>query len=114
MVHENLTLAVNSAASIGCCVVNTGSEDIMQGKRHIVLGVICQLICRDLVDTITLNKHGELLALLHDGGNAEDLAAMKPEELLMRWVNYHLHLVGCDSRITNFNSDLADSVVYAH
>nr|CAX82387.1 Lymphocyte cytosolic protein 1 [Schistosoma japonicum] len=113
-VHENLTLAVNSAASIGCCVVNTGPEDIMQGKRHIVLGLIWQLIRRGLVDTITLNKHGELLALLHDGENAEDLAAMKPEELLMRWVNYHLHRAGCDRRITNFNSDLADSVVYAH
>ncbi|CAH8540699.1 unnamed protein product [Heterobilharzia americana] len=113
-VHENLTLAVNSAASIGCCVVNTGPEDIMQGKRHIVLGLIWQLIRRGLVDTITLNKHGELLALLHDGETAEDLAALKPEEILMRWVNFHLHRAGCDRRITNFNSDLADSVVYAY
>ncbi|CAH8559630.1 unnamed protein product [Schistosoma bovis] len=113
-VHENLTLAVNSAASIGCCVVNTGPEDIMQGKRHIVLGLIWQLIRRGLIDTITLNRHKELIALLHDGETAEDLSTLKPEELLMRWVNYHLHRAGCDRRITNFNSDLADSVVYAH
>ncbi|CAH8508882.1 unnamed protein product [Schistosoma turkestanicum] len=113
-VHENLTLAVNSAASIGCCVVNTGPEDIMQGKRHIVLGLIWQLIRRGVVDTITLNKHKELIALLHDGETAEDLARLKPEELLMRWVNYHLLRAGCDRRITNLNTDLADSVVYSH
>ena len=30
--HENLTLAVNSAGSIGCTTVNIGPEDLSAGK----------------------------------------------------------------------------------
>ncbi|VDN09651.1 unnamed protein product [Dibothriocephalus latus] len=111
--NENLTLVINSAAAIGCCVVNIGPEDILQGKRHLVLGLIWQLIRKAIVDTITLAQHNELAALLLPGETLEELSALKPEELLMRWVNFHLTNAGSDRRITNFHSDINDSVIYA-
>nr|VZI36664.1 unnamed protein product [Spirometra erinaceieuropaei] len=111
--NENLTLVINSAAAIGCCVVNIGPEDILQGKRHLVLGLIWQLIRKAIVDTITLSQHTELAALLLPGETLEELSALKPEELLMRWVNFHLANAGSDRRLTNFHSDINDSVIYA-
>ena len=43
-IHENLTLALNSASSIGCGIVNIGPEDILSGTPHLVLGLLWQLI----------------------------------------------------------------------
>ena len=43
-VHENLTLALNSASSIGCNIVNIGPEDLRLGKPHLVLGLLWQII----------------------------------------------------------------------
>ena len=43
-IHENQTLAVNSAQSIGCNIVNLGAEDLQKGKPHLVLGLLWQII----------------------------------------------------------------------
>jgi hypothetical protein len=42
--HENLTLAVRSAQSIGCCIVNIGPDDLYEGREHLVLGLVWQVI----------------------------------------------------------------------
>jgi len=42
--HENLTLALNSAQAIGCNIVNIGPEDLHAGKEHLVLGLMWQII----------------------------------------------------------------------
>jgi plastin-3 len=41
---ENLTLALNSAQSIGCNVVNIDAHDLVKGKQHLVLGLLWQII----------------------------------------------------------------------
>ena len=41
---ENHNLAINSASSIGCNITNIGHMDIEQGKPHLVLGLIWQII----------------------------------------------------------------------
>lgn len=41
---ENLTLALASAQSIGCNIVNIGPEDLYAGKPHLVLGLLWQII----------------------------------------------------------------------
>ncbi|XP_022782444.1 plastin-3-like [Stylophora pistillata] len=43
-IHENMTLALNSARSIGCNIVNIGAEDLEKGKPHLVLGLLWQII----------------------------------------------------------------------
>lgn len=42
--HENLTLALNSAQSIGCNIVNIGADDLEKGKPHLSLGLLWQII----------------------------------------------------------------------
>ena len=46
-----------------------------------------------------------LIALLRDGESLEDLMKLSPEELLLRWANYHLEESGC-GKINNFSSDI--------
>ncbi|KAL3317597.1 phospholipid scramblase 1, partial [Cichlidogyrus casuarinus] len=113
-VNTNLTLAINSAASIGCCVTNVGPTDIQEQRKHIILGLIWQLIRKCIVDSVTLAKHGELAALLRDGETLDDLSKLKPEELLMRWVNFQLERAGCNRRMKNFNDDIHDSEIYSY
>lgn len=43
-IHENQTLVINSAASIGCHITNIGPEDLANGKVHLVLGLLWQVI----------------------------------------------------------------------
>ena len=41
---ENQNLALNSAAAIGCNIVNIGPEDLTSGKPHLTLGLLWQVI----------------------------------------------------------------------
>jgi hypothetical protein len=43
-IHENQTLAINSAKSIGCNVINIGPQDLIDGIPHLVLGIVWQII----------------------------------------------------------------------
>ena len=44
LILENQTLVVNSAAAIGCNIVNIGPEDLSEGKKHLVMGLLWQII----------------------------------------------------------------------
>ncbi|XP_008326015.1 plastin-2 [Cynoglossus semilaevis] len=110
-IQENLNLALNSASAIGCHVVNIGAEDLKEGRQHLVLGLLWQVIKIGLFADIELTKNEALIALLRDGESLEDLMKLSPEELLLRWVNYHLEEAGC-GKINNFSSDIKDSKAY--
>ncbi|XP_076472201.1 plastin-3-like isoform X1 [Babylonia areolata] len=112
--HENLTLAVNSASSIGCTTVNIGPEDLDCCKVHLVLGLLWQIIRIGLLSDINLAHHPGLVALLREGETIEDLIRLSPEQILLRWVNYHLENAGVDRRISNFSEDISDSEAYTY
>lgn len=113
-IHENLTLGVNSASSIGCNIINIGPEDLRAGKPHLVLGLLWQVIRIGLLSDINLQDHPNLANLLREGESLEQLRALSPEEILIRWVNYHLERSNCGRQISNFTSDIKDSIVYIH
>uniref|UniRef100_A0A8C7THN0 Lymphocyte cytosolic protein 1 (L-plastin) n=1 Tax=Oncorhynchus mykiss TaxID=8022 RepID=A0A8C7THN0_ONCMY len=131
-IQENLNLALNSASAIGCHVVNIGAEDLKEGRQHLVLGLLWQVIKIGLFADIEISRNEgclyiystvhhlisvalfdfmSLIALLRDGESLEDLMKLSPEELLLRWANYHLEEAGC-SKINNFSSDIKDSKAY--
>ncbi|KAG5843501.1 hypothetical protein ANANG_G00151600 [Anguilla anguilla] len=111
--QENLNLALNSASAIGCHVVNIGAQDLRDGKPHLVLGLLWQIIKIGLFADIELSRNEALAALLREGETLEDLMKLSPEELLLRWVNYHLEKAGWN-KINNFSSDIKDSKAYFH
>ncbi|XP_064313749.1 plastin-1 [Phalacrocorax carbo] len=112
-VSENLNLALNSASAIGCTVVNIGSQDLQEGKPHLVLGLLWQIIKVGLLADIEISRNEALITLLNEGEELDQLMKLSPEELLLRWVNYHLANAGWQ-KISNFSQDIKDSRAYYH
>ena len=109
---ENNNLLINTAKAIGLHVVNIGSQDLIEGRPHLVLGLVWQIIKRGLLGKINLQLHPELYRLLKTGETLEEFLALTAEEILVRWVNYHLKSAGHPTEIHNLSSDIKDSVAY--
>ncbi|KFV51448.1 Plastin-1, partial [Tyto alba] len=112
-ISENLNLALNSASAIGCTVVNIGSQDLQEGKPHLVLGLLWQIIKVGLFADIEISRNEALISLINEGEELDLLLKLSPEELLLRWVNYHLANAAWH-RISNFSQDIKDSRAYYH
>lgn len=112
--NENHTLCLNSAKAIGCTVVNIGTQDFIEGRRHLVLGVISQIIKIQLLADLNLKKTPQLLQLVDDSKDVEELMSLPPEKILLRWMNFHLKKSGYKKIVTNFSSDIKDGEAYAN
>ncbi|KAL3653250.1 Fimbrin-2 [Castilleja foliolosa] len=112
--NENHTLCLNSARAIGCTVVNIGTQDFIEGRRHLVLGVISQIIKIQLLADLSLKKTPQLVELVDDSEGVEELMSLTPEKILLRWMNFQLRKGGYSKTVTNFSSDVKDAEAYAH
>ncbi len=97
-IAENTNVAVAAARSIGCSVVNIGGQDISEGREHLILGLIRQIVQLGLLRKVDLNWHPELFRLCGSGESLEALRKMSPEQVLLRWINYHLAAAGTSRR----------------
>jgi len=110
---ENLNLAISAAKSIGLNVIGLNYDSIMDGKNYImVLGLMWQVVKIVVMHNIQLKHHPELIRLLNPGEQLSDLLKLSPEQLLLRWFNYHLKAANYDKKITNFSGDVKDSEKY--
>ncbi|KAL6945308.1 Fimbrin, actin-bundling protein [Hanseniaspora vineae] len=109
---ENANIVINSAKAIGCVVVNVHPEDIIEGKEHLILGLIWQIIRKGLLNKIDIQLHPELYRLLEDDETLEEFLRLAPEKILIRWFNYHLKQTGWERRVSNFSSDIKDGENY--
>lgn len=87
---ENNNIVIESAKGIGCSVVNIGSGDIIEVREHLILGLIWQIIRRGLLGKIDIKLHPELYRLLDEDETLEQFLRLPPEQILLRWFNYHL------------------------
>ncbi|KAF3342656.1 hypothetical protein VD0002_g1013 [Verticillium dahliae] len=109
---ENNNIVIESAKGIGCSVVNIGSGDIIEGREHLILGLIWQIIRRGLLGKIDIKLHPELYRLLEEDETLEQFLRLPPEQILLRWVNYHLKAANWPRRVNNFSSDIKDGENY--
>ncbi|KAF2072367.1 hypothetical protein CYY_006313 [Polysphondylium violaceum] len=127
-VIQNQNIVIKNATKVGCIIVNIGAQDLVNATPYLVLGVIWQIIKSGLLSMVNQNA-GEILEILfsdnedqeedqqeeHDQhDDKKDKDEHSAEEILMRWVNYHLERAGYDRKISNFSEDIQDSMVYAH
>ncbi|KAF2487304.1 calponin homology domain-containing protein [Neohortaea acidophila] len=109
---ENNNIVIESSKGIGCSVVNIGSGDIMEGREHLILGLIWQIIRRGLLGKIDIKLHPELYRLLEDGETLEQFLRLPPEQILLRWFNYHLKNAKWHRKVQNFSNDVKDGENY--
>ncbi|KAL9108557.1 MAG: hypothetical protein Q9227_006643 [Pyrenula ochraceoflavens] len=109
---ENNNIVINSAKGIGCSVVNIGSGDIIEVREHLILGLIWQIIRRGLLGKIDIKLHPELYRLLEDDETLDQFLRLPPEQILLRWFNYHLKNAKWNRRVTNFSTDVKDGENY--
>ncbi|KAB2057198.1 hypothetical protein ES319_A11G153200v1 [Gossypium barbadense] len=112
--NENHTLCLNSAKAIGCTVVNIGTQDFIEGRRHLVLGLISQIIKIQLLADLNLKKTPQLVELLDDSKDVEELMSLPPEKILLRWMNFQLKKSPYKKIVSNFSTDVKDAEAYAH
>ncbi|XP_056171479.1 fimbrin-5-like [Syzygium oleosum] len=112
--NENHTLCLNSAKAIGCTVVNIGTQDLVEARPHLVLGLISQIIKIQLLADLNLKKTPQLVELVDDSQDVEELLGLPPEKVLLKWMNFHLKKAGYDKQVTNFSSDVKDGEAYAY
>lgn len=120
-VNENLNLAINSAKGIGVRVTNVGAGDLREYKNPaLILGLMWQMVKMQLLSSINLTAHPELIRLLMEGETLEDFLKLSPENILKRWMNYHLREAAIEEgkdasqakQIRNFGGDVKDSEAY--
>lgn len=63
---------------------------------------------------LDLQHTPELMRLCEEGETLEDLKKLTPEQILIRWVNFHLNKAGQERRIKNLGKDLSDSFALYH
>ncbi|KNE96511.1 fimbrin [Puccinia striiformis f. sp. tritici PST-78] len=109
---ENNNIVISSAKAIGCSVVNVGASDIIDGREHLILGLIWQIIRRGLLSKIDIKLHPELYRLLDEGETLDEFLRLPPDQILLRWFNYHLKAAKWSRRVKNFSKDICDSENY--
>ncbi|XP_039027017.1 fimbrin-1-like [Hibiscus syriacus] len=113
--NENHTLCLNSAKAIGCTVVNIGTQDLVEGRPHLVLGLISQIIKIQLLADLNLKKTPQLVELVEDSNaDVEELMGLAPEKVLLKWMNFHLNKAGYEKIVANFSSDVKDGKAYTY
>ena len=87
--------------------------DLIEGRKHLVMGILWQIIKFGLLDDVSLDSCPELYRLLREGETLEQLLKLPAEQILLRRFNFHLEAAGSARRVSNFSSDVADSGVPA-
>jgi plastin-1 len=103
---ENLNLAIHSAASIGCVTTGVVPQLIVEQKEYLILALVWQVVRAWATRQIDLKQHPALIRLLHEGEELSSFLKLPPEEILLRWFNYHLANAKHPRKVTNFSSDV--------
>lgn len=109
--NAQISHILKAASNCGLVVVNLGSQDILCRKVDLVLGLVWQLMRAHLLQRVNLQSTPELIRLLDSGESIEALFKLNSEQLLLRWVNFHLNKAS-ESKVRNFTTDISSGKVY--
>ena len=89
-------------------VVGIDAQTFLDKTPHLMLGILWQLVRLVSMKSISLSDCPEIYRLLNDGEELNDLLKLKAEQILIRWMNFHLRAAG-QEEIANLGSHLKDS-----
>jgi plastin-1 len=87
---------------------------IRERREHIVMGLIWQVIRIYIFRNINLRYVPEIVLLKKEEEEPNTMYKLKPEEVLLRWMNYYLAKDGNKRVVKNFGKDVADGEAYGH
>lgn len=83
-----------------------GADCSMSADLLLVFSCSFSRVQIGLLSKISLKNNPNLAVLLREGESLADLLKLSPEQLLLRWFNYHLEQAGFGRRVNNFGSDI--------
>lgn len=92
--------------------MNMNAPLILERKEHIILGLVWQIIKIENVGKISLANNPFIIRLKYDNEDINDLLKLTPDQLLLRWFNWHLKNAGHNRVVNNFTSDINDGENY--
>lgn len=112
---ENLKLAINAAASIGCRIVNISASSIRDGKIHLIMGMIWQVMRIYLLERISIKNNPGIILLAEEGESAKDIMQLSGEKILVRWIRYELVQAGQTIQVKEISgSEFKDLIVLCY
>jgi len=104
------TGAIDAAKTLGVTIA-ISPEELSDGtnNQELVIEFVWQIIRAYIFDTSVVSQD-DLQRLLEPG---EKLALIKPEQIFIRWFNFHLNNHGHHRTVSNFTSDIKDAENYA-
>ena len=108
---ENQNVAIASAKAIGCQAVAIGPSDIESGNAKMLLGLVWQILKIDLLAKVNIQKTPEIFRLAKKDEDIPELKKLKPEEILLRWLNYQMDRAESTRHCANLGSDLRDGEI---
>ena len=105
--RENLNYFFAACSGI-IRVIGIDAQTFLDRTPHLMLAIIWQIVRLLSVKDINLRDCNQIYLLLKDGEDVADLLKLPAEEILKRWMNYHLAKAGQEP-INNLGKDLADS-----
>lgn len=113
---ENHNLALEGARKVGINIVNIDGTDLMNGTKHLILGITWQLIKAQLFKSVGDGSSGCTApgASPAEGQRANlGKGTQEKEQYLIDWFNGHLSQNCSNLSIANFGKDIADARPYA-
>ena len=107
-VRENLDQAM-SVCSQKIKMVGIGTQNFIDKNATQMLAVLWQVVRLVTTKKIVLKEVPEIIRLAEGDEEMKDLLKLQPEQILIRWINFHLKAAGQEMRIKNLGGDLKDS-----
>lgn len=108
-IEANINLALNALKG-KIKMMGINASGFLELKPTPILSVLTQTCKLLAVKTINLKECNEIWRLKEGDEELADVLKLKPEEILIRWVNFHCHEAGHDElKIKNLGKDIADS-----
>lgn len=107
--QQNLNMGIAAAKGVGFKMVGVSASDFLNKTPHLILTFVWQNLRAIVAKSITLKDTPEIIRLAKEGEDLRDLQKLPVEELLIRWINFHLKEAGQSRRVANLGKDLKDS-----
>lgn len=98
---ENIQMGIAAAKGVGVKLIGIDSNDFINKVPKNILAFAWQAVRMALAKKITLKDTPEIMRLALEGEDLAHLNKLPPDQLLIRWVNFHLKAAGQERRIAN-------------